>query len=104
MSELKKCIETLIRKAADANDFDAAMRFSQAALNASHALNSMTMNSDMEKRRAILGYNSALRSAAEVAERSGNETNWPPFLAMLKATLNEHQNTFVEVQRTTDPL
>jgi hypothetical protein len=38
MSELRKCIETLMKKAADANDFDAAMRFSQAALNAAHAL------------------------------------------------------------------
>lgn len=38
MSDLEKSIETLLLRAANANDADAAMRFSQAALNAAHVL------------------------------------------------------------------
>lgn len=41
MSDLKKCVETLIEKAADAKDYDAAMKFSQAALNAANAMCSL---------------------------------------------------------------
>ncbi len=35
---MKECIETLIKKAAEAEKSDDAMRFSQAAVNAANAL------------------------------------------------------------------
>lgn len=38
MSDLKKCVEILIEKASKADKADDAMKFSQAALNASNAL------------------------------------------------------------------
>lgn len=38
MEDMKKHVESLIAKAANHQDYDAAMRFSQAALNAAHAI------------------------------------------------------------------
>lgn len=41
MSDLNKCVETLIAKAANSDRADEAMKFSQAALNAANAMCSL---------------------------------------------------------------
>lgn len=38
MTEMKKCVEKLIKKAAEVEDDNAAMKYSQAALNTANAL------------------------------------------------------------------
>ena len=38
MNDLKKCVEEMIRKAASAEKADDALKFSQAASNAAHAM------------------------------------------------------------------
>jgi len=38
MTDMKTNVETLIKKAAETNGYDAAMKFAQAALNAANAM------------------------------------------------------------------
>lgn len=56
---------------------------------------SMLNTDNVEK--AMYDYNALLRSAYQVANRQGENTNWPAFANQLQACLEKHHATWMEL-------
>lgn len=50
-----------------------------------------------ELKEALIEYNALLRSSYQVAERLGENTNWPAFANELRRCLDKHHSTWMKL-------